>query len=161
MNSRRSSALSGVRTTHIRDRRGVELVLRNSRCVEMASLDNVTVNLWRSREGGTVSVHLVDYGVDVRGEEFNQLANQVVRVRVDDPEQFDACFFIAPGEKPREVEFQKAGEELVAQFPAVEGYAVLAFANREKFEAANRAAVERRETDREKVSTLARRWNLY
>jgi hypothetical protein len=161
MNLRKTPSLEGVDMTHVKDRRRVTSLLQQASSVEIKAPETVSVNFWRSREGETLGLHLVDYNVDVQGNNFYTLANLPIRVKMPAGAKIDKCYLIAPGEERTELSFRREDGWLSTLVPSLNGYAAVAFTNQRDFDAANEAAVRRREADRRLVTREASRLNLY
>jgi hypothetical protein len=139
--------------------------IRNSlpqeRTVEIQAPTSVSVNAWLSCRKRSLDVHLVNYDVDVQGEQVRPAKNIKLRVKIPDTVSLSRCIVSQPNMPDQEIPFDKNGSFAQVTLPELGGYAIVSFTDARMRERIQEMAERLRERDREKVKATARQHDLY
>jgi hypothetical protein len=130
--------------------------LREAAGVEVDAPESVTVNVWRSADGQSLDVHLVNYDIDVAQGTLSEVGPVTVRVRLPQGLAPKAAQCLRPGEAAVEAAVTVAEGWAEVAVPRFAAYTVACLGDPAAREQANQAATSRRERDKAAVSAAGR-----
>jgi hypothetical protein len=113
------------------------------------------MTLWQDASGRRISVHTVNYDVDLERSEFRAVRDVNVTIRVPTDFRFDRVRLLAPGAAERDVAFGRDGDLVSFCIPEIACYAIAVLTTDNELDAANVIAKGRRNTDRAHVAARA------
>lgn len=134
---------------------------REASLVRLRAPRSVSVNLWRSCEGRSFDVHLLNYEADPRGDHIAPVGPIAVRVLLPEDAPAERCVLSRFDRPDEEIPFRREGRIVELVVPELEGYAIVSLTDEDAIERVRSEAEARREADREHVRRMARRFNLY
>jgi hypothetical protein len=134
---------------------------RRASLVEVDAPDDVTVNVWKSCNGKSFDVHLLNYQVNVRAETIAPASSILVRATLPKSFKVERCVLSQYGQPDQTLAFNRQGEWIEVTVPSLDAYAIVSFTDRDSIEKTKQAAEIRRAQDREYVKRIAHQLNLY
>ena len=141
-------AFATVRRAVMRGLAGRELLKTNAPAT-------VWITLWKAPNDRRVSVHLVNYDVNLERSEFVPARNIKVTVRLPRGFHFNRVRLLAPGETPMDLPFQRGEDTVSFRIPLVRCYAIAVITTDDELDAANLIANVWRNIDRAHVAARA------
>jgi len=156
------SPLAGTQVIDIAGHSGeAASILRKAGIVTTDAPSDVTVNAWLSANGGSLDIHLVNYGADLAAGAWHP--GKPIKLSVTPPAglKFDTVRLLQFGTPAQTLKYASAGSRVTVTVPALRAYAVVSLCSKAKLDAENAAAKQRREQDKARVKQLASDNGLY
>lgn len=164
-NPRQKRALEGISVISMIDKTDQpDTALNAMRAVSLVSVEapkKVTVNVWKSAEGQSLDIHLLNYDVDLEKNQANPASSVQVTVKVPSNFYFEKAIWSRPGIRKLDIPFEQKGYVVTFTLPSLQDYSVISLSAEEALDEANSYLKERRTLDREAVKKLAVKYNLY
>lgn len=154
-NPREKSAVAGLATLDWGSDRA-RAALREAAGVEIDAPESVTVNVWRSVDGQSLDVHLVNYDVDLEDERANPVGPLALRIRLPQGLAPAAAHCLRPDERPADIGAKTVDGWAEVTIPRFATYAIVSLGDSEARKQANRAATARRQWDQAAVRKAQR-----
>ncbi|MCL6628680.1 MAG: beta-galactosidase trimerization domain-containing protein, partial [Armatimonadetes bacterium] len=164
-NPRQKRALEGISVIGMIDKTDQpDAALNAMRAVSLVSVEapkKVTVNIWKSADGQSLDIHLLNYDVDLEKNQANPVSSVQVTVKVPSNFYFEKAIWNRPGIRKLDIPFEQEGDVVTFTLPSLQDYSVISLSTEEALDEANSYLKERRTLDREAVKKLATKYNLY
>ncbi|MGB9587679.1 MAG: hypothetical protein ACPL7O_05810, partial [Armatimonadota bacterium] len=114
----------------------------------------VSINLWRIMDGRGLIAHLVNYDAeDVWRDKPRPTRPIKISFPIPKGTEIDSAIMLTMMKGRRNIPYEVHDGRVVCTVPSFDAYAAIAFVKRAAYEAANEAAIERRQKDQEYVKS--------
>ncbi|NOY82844.1 MAG: hypothetical protein GXP31_17745 [Kiritimatiellaeota bacterium] len=127
--------------------------LRDAEIVKTDAPALTWVNLWRQDDGRRLSVHLLNYDIDLKRNAAHRAEDVSLRVKLPKDLVFDKCLWISLDGPTKSLPFSIGDGWAKVTVPAVTLYEIVVFTNGDELRIANELARVRKNIDRIRVAS--------